>query len=134
MKYLLRVFVFNVFGLWFTSQLIPTIRISGGWPVLFLAGATLSLLLLIVKPILSILFIPLNIMTFGLLSWFINVMVIYLLTVLVPDVSIVPWTFPGGSWLGFTAPAMHLTYATALIVSSLLVTVITNLLHRVSED
>lgn len=134
MNYILRVFVFNVFGLWFAAQLLPTIRISGGWPVLFLAGAVLSLLLLIVKPILKILFIPLTLITFGLLSWLINVIVIYLLTILVPDVAIVPWTFPGGSWIGFSAPSVHFTYPVALIASSLLVTVITNALHRVSED
>ncbi|MEK7129573.1 MAG: phage holin family protein [Patescibacteria group bacterium] len=134
MKYLLRVFVFNVFGLWFAAQLLPTIRISGGWPVLFLAGAVLSLLLLIVKPILSILFIPLNIITFGLVSWLINVIVIYLLTILVPDVTIAPWTFPGLSGLGFIAPSVHLTYSVALVASSLLITIITNMLHKVSED
>lgn len=134
MNYILRVFVFNVFGLWFAAQLLPTIRISGGWPVLFLAGAVLSLLLLIVKPILSILFIPLNIITFGLLSWLINVIVIYLLTILVPDVTVAPWTFPGLSWLGFVAPSVHLTYSMALIASSLLITIITNVLHKVSED
>lgn len=134
MNYLIRVFVFNVFGLWFASQLLPTIRISGGWQVLLFAGAVLSVLMLIVKPVLKILFLPINIITFGLLSWLINVVVIYLLTAIVAEVSIVAWTFPGGSWLGFSAPPIHFSYTTALIMSSLLVTFFTNLLHKVSED
>ncbi len=134
MKYLLRVFVFNVFALWLASQLLPTIRITTTWPALLSAGLVLSLLMLIVKPILKILFLPINIITFGLLSWMVNVVVMYLLTVVSSDVTIVPWTFPGGTVLGFVAPPITLTYPLALIASSLLITLISNTLHTISES
>ena len=65
-----------------------------GWPVLLMAGLVLSLLMLLVAPLLKILFIPINLLTFGLLSWVINVVVLYLLTVFVSGVSVVAWTFP----------------------------------------
>lgn len=134
MKHIIRVFLFNVFALWLSSQLLPTITVPNGWqPVLF-AGLTLSLLMLIVKPILKILFIPINILTFGLLSWVINVIVIYLLTIFVPEIRINPWLFPGGTWAGFVIPSIHFTYLTALIASSLLITIIIDVLHYVSEE
>ncbi len=133
MKYLLRVFLFNIFGIWITSQLLPTIAVRGGWQTMLLAGATLSLLMLIVKPILKILFIPINILTFGLLSWLINVIVIYILTIVVPEVTILPWTFPGFTWSGFVIPSLRLTYVLSLIATSLVITFITNIFHEISE-
>ncbi len=133
MKYLLRVFLFNLFGIWIASQILPTLAIAGGWQIIILAGATLSLLMLIVKPMLKILFIPINILTFGLLSWLVNVVVMYILTIIVPEVSIRPWMFPGASGYGFTVPPFNLTYPLALVATSLVITFITNGLHDISE-
>lgn len=133
MRYLLRVFLFNSFSLWFVSQILPAISISGGWQVLLFAGFVLSILMLLVAPILRILFIPINILTFGLLSWFINVIVLYLLTVFVSDVSIRAWVFPGASWLGFVIPQIHFSYIVSLILVSLAVSFFVNLLHDISE-
>jgi putative membrane protein len=134
MKHIIRVFLFNVFALWLSSQILPTLYIPPGYQTILFAGLTLSMLMLIVKPILKILFIPINILTFGLLSWVINVIVIYLLTIFVPEIAIRLWIFPGAMWAGFVVPSIHFTYVTALIASSLLITIITDVLHYVSED
>lgn len=134
MKHLIRVFLFNVFALWLSSQLLPTLVVPGGAAAILFAGLVLSALMLVVQPILKILFIPINILTFGLLSWIINVIVIYLLTVFVPEIHIDTWLFPGGTWAGFVIPAMRFNYYTALIASSLLITTITDVLHYVSEE
>ncbi len=133
MKYLLRVFLFNSFSLWFVSQVLPALEIHGGWQVLLFAGFVLSLLMLLVAPILKILFIPINIITFGLLSWCINVVVLYLLTIFVSDVSIHAWQFPGLQWAGFVVPPVALSYVMSLILVSLSVTFFVNLLHDISE-
>lgn len=134
MKYLLRLFLFQIIGLWFTSQLIPTIVVLGNWQTLFLAGFTLGLLLLIVKPVLKILFLPINFITFGFLSWLINVIILYFLTLVIPQVQISAWTFPGFTFSGFVVPAFHLTYFLALIVSSLLITFISDVLEFVANE
>ena len=133
MKYLVRVLLFNIFGLWLISQILPTLKITPGWATLILAGVIFSLLMTLVKPILRILFIPINLLTFGLASWFINVILLYLLTIFVPAVVVVPWTFPGVSFAGFIIPAIHLNYPVALIVSAILVTFVVQLLHETSE-
>lgn len=133
MKYLIRVFLFHSFSLWLVSQIMPALIIQGGWTVLLFSGLILSLLMLLVAPILKILFIPINIITFGLLSWCINVIVLYLLTIFVPNVSISAWDFPGGMWAGFVVPQIHLTYGIALIAVSLLVSFFVNVFHDISE-
>lgn len=134
MKHIVRVFLFNVFALWLTSQVVPGLRVPNGWQVTLFAGFTLSILMLIVAPILKILFIPINILTFGLLSWFVNVIVLYLLTIFVPEIRVIAWTFSGGSWAGFSVPSMHVTYFWSLVVSTLVISTITNVLHWVSEE
>lgn len=133
MKHFIRMFLFQVVALWFTTQLVPTLVILGAWKTLLVAGLVLSLLMLIVRPLLSILFIPINLMTLGLLSWFVNVIVVYLLTVFVPEVTVRPWQFPGFSWAGFSTPPFFVSYGVALIITSLILTGLTNLLTYVSD-
>jgi putative membrane protein len=134
MKYLIRTFAFNVFALWLTSQIIPALSIHGPLQLILMAGIVLSLLTLIVKPVLKILFIPINIITFGLMSWSINVVVLYLLTLIIPEVSVSSWVFPGLAYAGFSVPSVKLTYLMSFIVVSLTVTFIANVLHDASDN
>lgn len=134
MKYIVRTFVFNCFALWLTSELIPALHLPDGWQTLLFAGFVLSILSLIVKPLLKILFIPINILTFGLLSWVIHGIVMYLLTVLMPEVQIAPWTFPGVSWAGFVIPSIAWSYTMSILIVGLLTALISDGLHALSED
>jgi putative membrane protein len=133
MKYLLRVFLFHCFSLWFVSELIPALNITDGWQTLLFAGLVLSILMLLVHPILKILFIPINIITFGLLSWIINVIVIYLLTVFVSAVTITAWNFPGIHLVGFVVPHVQFSYIVSLCIVSMTLTLFVDILHTISE-
>lgn len=134
MKYLMRLFLFQLIGLFFTSQLLPTLVVVGTWQSLFVAGVILGLLMLIVRPILKILFIPINFISFGLLSWFVDVIILFILTLVMPQVQIHEWTFPGLNMAGFIVPSIHLTYVLSLIVSTLCISFISNVLEFVSTD
>jgi putative membrane protein len=134
MKHVVRVFLFNVFALWLTSQLIPGFVIPPGWQITLFSGLVLSILMLVVGPILKILFIPINILTFGLLSWFINVIILYLLTVVVPEIRLQAWMYQGISFAGFLIPKIQISYMANIIICSVLVTGIANLLHSISEN
>lgn len=133
MKYLLKVFLFHSFALWIVSQIIPALTIPGGWQSLLFAGGILTLLTLLVTPILKILFIPINLITFGLLSWMIHVIVLYILTIFVPSVGVVPWNYPGITFMGFVIPPISFSYPVSLIIVSLAVTFVVNLLYDISE-
>jgi putative membrane protein len=134
MKHLIRVFLFNVFALWLTSQILPGIVVAGGWQTILFAGFILCLLMLIVAPILKILFIPINILTFGLLSWLVNVMVIYLLTLFVPEIVVNAWTFAGWTWAGFVIPSFEVGYFLSLVLTSFSIAAITDILHYVRDE
>lgn len=133
MKYIVRVFLFNVFALWFTSEIYPGFVIPSGWQTIVSSGFVLSILMIIVKPLLKILFIPINLITFGLFAWVVNVIVIYLLTIVVPQISITAWTFPGFTSSSFIISPFLLSYSASLIITTLGITVISHILHGLSE-
>jgi uncharacterized membrane protein YvlD (DUF360 family) len=134
MKHLIRIFLFHVFALWVLKEVYPGFIIVGGVENVLIAGLALSLLMLITKPILKILFIPINFLTFGLAGLFIDVVVMYLLTLIMPEVIVREATLPGFSWAGFVIPSFHLTYFWSLVFISACVTIMTHILHEVSEQ
>lgn len=93
MKRLFRLAVINGLTLALITFLLPQVRFASTW-VLISAAAVLAVLTILVRPALKILFLPVNLVTFGLFSWFINVIVLWLATVLVPGFHIGAVTTP----------------------------------------
>ena len=119
MRYLLRNTVIYSLTLFLLPEAFSGLRIAGGLPVLILAGFVLTILYLIVKPILNIISFPINIITLGLFSFFTNVIILYLLTVFVPNVIVSEFTFNGFSLAGFSIPKSHLGIFEAYVVIGL---------------
>lgn len=134
MKRLMRFVVYHVFALWLTSAIIPTISISGNLWGMLSAGFMLTIMVMLLKPLLSLIFLPINILTLGLLGWVVNVVVLYLWTVFVPNVSLSPWVFSGVSIAGFVVPEVSLNYTWTLIVVSLVITAIVTVLSNINEE
>lgn len=119
MKGILRSIAFNTFSLFFLTQLFTGIRILGGLPELVLCGVVLSLLSFVLKPILSIIAFPLNAITFGAFSIVINAIVLYALTLVVRQISIHPFLWPGIHIAGFVIPRMQFNTIIAFLVLAL---------------
>ncbi len=81
-----------------------------------------SLLTLIVRPILRILFLPINFLTLGLLGWLINVILLYILVAFVPEVHFGTTTYPAFSWSGFFWPRIKLTPLWTAVATSISLT------------
>ncbi|MBI3577023.1 phage holin family protein [Candidatus Gottesmanbacteria bacterium] len=134
MKGIIRSFLFHIVALWFTTQLLPSLVIIGNWQTIVGAGIVLTLLTLFIQPLLKILFIPINFLTLGLASWLIDVILLWLLTVVVPQVQVRAWDFAGVSAAGFRIPPMHVSYGMSLIITTLFLMLITGILRSVSEE
>lgn len=133
MKQIIRSFLFHIVALWFTTQIVPTLVIIGNWQTLVGAGAVLTLLTMFIQPLLKILFLPINFLTLGLASWVVDVALLWLLTVLVPQVQVAPWDFPGFSVVGITLGPQHLSYPVSLVVTTFILMLTTSVLRSVSE-
>lgn len=124
MKTFLRSIIVNFFSLLLISKLTGAASYENSYVVLFWASFALSLLNLLVKPVLNLVLMPINALTLGSFRWIINIIVLFLVTILVPQFKILSYNFPGLTLAGFTLPAMKLAFFWALFLVSFLLELI----------
>ena len=134
MKGLLRLFLFYTISLFLTTQVLSGFQLHGGLQIYIITGIILSLMMLILRPILQFLSMPLNLMTFGFASFFVNVIILFLLTVFVGQVQVNSFTFPGISFLGFATPAIPLNRWFAYIVASVVLSGVYSFLTWIAAE
>lgn len=78
-----------------TINVVPGISYSGGWQTILLVALVWSVIVVVIKPILSILTLPFTIVTFGLFSLVVNALLFSAVTVFVPGFSV------SGFWAAF---------------------------------
>ncbi|MCL4382992.1 MAG: phage holin family protein [Patescibacteria group bacterium] len=133
MKTLLRLFLYSTFALWLTQVVSGGLKIAGGLETQIIAGAALAFIYLFVKPILKLFFLPINLLSLGLLSWLINVAILYVLTLMVPQITISAWQFSGLSYQGFSLPSYYFSQTTSFVASALILSFFINFLVWLSK-
>ncbi len=119
MRTIIRTIVFYSFALFALTQILSGVRITGGIQTYLLGGISLSVIFLLIKPVINILTLPLNLVTLGAFSFITNVIILYILTLFVPQIKITAFVFPGFSYLGFVIPKTSANILFAYIVSGL---------------
>jgi|SRR3989344_6329012 len=121
MKYLIKTAVFNAISIYAFGLIFPGVIRFSNLKILLLASLIFGLLNIFVKPILKILSLPLNLVTFGLFNTLINVFIIYLVTVFVPEFQITAFVLQSFSFLGLSVPSIQFSLILAyLFVSAFL--------------
>ena len=128
MKGFVRNVLFNAFSIFFLTQIMSGVRVTGGLPTYLFGGIALTLLLVLLKPILNILALPLNIVTLGFFSFLTNIIIFYLLTVIVPGIAITAFNFPGLSYSGFVIPSFYFNVIFAFLLVAFLQSLIVSFL------
>lgn len=124
MKSILRRIIFYSVALYIVAQVLAGVKVSGGLTMYIVGGVVLSILFLLIKPILSLITLPLNIITLGLFSFVTNAIILYLLTVFVPNISVSAFKFSGLSFWGFVIPKFSINTFFAFIIASILLSLI----------
>ncbi|MBI4096921.1 MAG: phage holin family protein [Candidatus Levybacteria bacterium] len=124
MKWLLRNTAFYAFALFILPFIVSGVSIVGGLPTFLIGGFVLTIMLLIIKPVVNLISLPLNILTLGLFSALTNVVILYLLTVLVPNISVKAFIFEGITFAGFHIPKVSLNVFFAYILAAAVLSVI----------
>lgn len=128
MKQLFRSVLFYSFSLFLLTQILEGVKIYGGVTTYIIGAVILALMFRVLKPILSIITFPLNFLTMGLFSFLINTIILYLLTVFVPNISIRAFVFNGVSFAGFVIPKFYLNTFFAFVVASIILSLIVGFL------
>jgi putative membrane protein len=103
----------NFLAIFILNWLLPVIHYNN-WVTLLIISVVLALLSATLKPILQLLFLPLNIITLGIFGWLINGAVLGLALFIVPGVSIQPLTVLGVQ-LGLVISLMLLAFLISAI-------------------
>lgn len=133
MKGILRDTVFNAISLFILSEVLLGVKVTGGIKTLLLSGLILTFLFRIIRRILNIFSLPLNMVTLGMFSFFINAILLYILTVLIPGVTISAFTYPGFTFEGFVIPSMHFGAIFAYVVAAAVLSLIMNFFEWISS-
>jgi len=76
----------------------------------------------IAKPVINLLMLPINIITLNMTAWILNILIIYLWSIILSEVSFTIWEFSGIN-LGIVniVPITFLPWQTAIIISIIMV-------------
>ncbi len=74
----------TVAGVALTINVVPGISVAGGWPTIFLVALAWSVIVMVVRPVLSILTLPITVITLGLFSFVLNALLFWAMTLLIP--------------------------------------------------
>jgi len=129
MKKILRHYLIDTYSLWAVSNIAQGIVFGEGIKTLLIAGLFLSLTSFFAKPIINILILPINLITFGLFKWVSSAIILYIVTLLVKDFKIESFIFSGFSSKWIDIPALNFQGFLALISYSLLLSVITSFFY-----
>ncbi len=129
MKTIVREIAIYTLSLYLLPMVIPGLKITGGFLTLLIGGGALVLMFLIIKPIFNIITLPINILTLGLFSIFTNVIILYLLTLFVSGISILPFIYPRTEFFGFIIPKIYFPMFFAYIYTAFVLSFIVSFLR-----
>ncbi|MBW7944042.1 phage holin family protein [Patescibacteria group bacterium] len=110
---MIKAVLLNFVAIFILNWLLPVIHYNN-WVVLLIISVVLAILNATLKPMLQLLFLPLNIITLGIFGWIINGAVLGLALFVVPGVSLQPLTLLGVQ-LGLVLSLMLLAFLISAI-------------------
>ncbi len=125
---MIRKLLLNVAVIFFAAWVLPGLSYSGNFQILILAAVALGLVNMIVRPVVKLITLPINLLTLGIFSWVINVLMLYLVTRLIPGFEISGFHFEGLVYQGLTLQPMEVGLLTSYILSSFIISLLTSIL------
>lgn len=96
---------------------------------MLLAGVGLTIVTLLARPIINILLLPINLITFGLFRWVSSAVTLYLVTLVVPGFKILGFKFFGFTSDWFSIPSVSLGGIGAYVGFSFLISILMSLIY-----
>jgi putative membrane protein len=129
MKKYARLLVISLISFLVVAYYYPGFSYSADTIVLFLAAGIFALLNIFVKPILKLLSLPFNLLTFGFFSFLVNVIVLYGVSYAIPKFKIISFHFSGYTYSGFSIPSYDFNQLLSALLASLIIGISASVLH-----
>jgi len=126
LKNYLRLFLINFLALWLLGCFMLGIEFLNGYQTIALTALVLTVLSTLVKPLIKILLIPVNLLTLGAFRWLVNVITLWLVTLIVPQFKIGSFVFQGLDWNGFMIPSFFIAKFWVFVLASFFISLVTS--------
>jgi putative membrane protein len=133
MKRVIRAYVYATFSLWAVSEIAEGIVFEKGLESLLLAGIGLMIALLVGRPIINILLLPINLITFGLFRWVSSAIALYLVTLVIPGFQVAGFHYGGLNSKWFDIPELSFKGVIAYVAFSFLLSLIISFIYWIRK-
>ncbi|GIW59602.1 MAG: hypothetical protein KatS3mg087_0668 [Patescibacteria group bacterium] len=141
MKNLFRLFLFSLVSIFALDYLVPGLYIIPSYQNYFILATVFMFLRVIAIPILAIIFFPINFLTGGFLKVLLLIGGVYLLALYLPTVRLEDWFFSGASYqlpyftdVKFQIPSIHFKLLENVILIAIIHTAFMSFLTWLSSD
>jgi uncharacterized membrane protein YvlD (DUF360 family) len=128
MKHFIKLYVLETYSLYLVSQITSGLNFVGGITTILITGAYLTFVNFFAKPVINMLLLPLNLVTFGIFRWVSSAIALYIVTLLVKDFKVGFFHFAGFENKWFNIPTLHFEGILAFIAFSLVLSVLISVL------
>jgi len=129
MKTALRHFAIDTYCLWLTSNFATGMVFVDGYKTLLLAGIGVTLVSVVTKPVINLLLLPINLITFGVFRWVGSAVVLYLVTLVVKNFKITHFDYTGLSSKWLDIPVIHFEGMLAFVAFSFVLSILTSVIY-----
>ncbi len=130
MKRFIRIFVVEVVVLYFVSQIAGGLIFENGNISLVITAIALAIASLTVKPVINLLLLPLNLLTFGLFRWLGGAITLFLVDLVLNQFRIADFFLRGYKSDLIVIPSLHLPAGVlSYLAFSFLISFITTIIY-----
>lgn len=134
MKKILRDVFSNTLSIYLTSLLFSGLKVTYDIQSFVASGFLLTIGEYVVKPILSLIALPLQFLTLGLFSFVINAIILLILTQVYKNIHIVAFSFNGIVLLGIRVPAFQANLILSYLIISATIYVLAKTMHWLFQE
>ncbi len=130
MKRFIRVFVIECVALYLASQIAKGMVFNQGVQGLIITGVALAVATFLIRPVVNILLLPINLLTFGLFKWVAQAITFFLVDLALPQFMILEFNFPGLKSIYLDLPMVAFPHGPlAYLAFSLLISFIAGIIY-----
>lgn len=131
MKTIVKHFIIYTVTLYLLRLVFGGMEFENGITTIVVTGAVLTVTGMLIKPLINLLILPINLVTFGLFKWASFAITLYLVTLLVSGFKIKEFLFPGFSTYWFSIPPIALTGLFAFLAFSFIISFVSSTIYSV---
>lgn len=135
LRLFLRTIGINLASIYLASQILSNvISYVGGYRTLLMAAVAIAVVNLFVRPVVNLLLLPIHLVTLGVFRWVANLITLYIVTWLVPNLQIHAFTFPGVNLQYVIIPTINFSPFGAFVVATFTLTVTFHFMYWILQD